>query len=214
MIPPASNPIGPLSPALARSIRRLVWICVLIGVLEVIPEKGVAATVVRWCSPDGTGSGIDSSSPMALNYHTFTNTFLSNPDENAFVFKLLPSVTDYLITTNLAIPESISNGLLAQLRITIEGQGATPDAVRLVNRSPYENSAFKNPDYIIALNRTVPAGTAAPITADRIVIENLLLDGGWAWKMDQVKAPAFGQGYKNSPLNLAKNRSSEKAYCA
>lgn len=36
--------------------------------------------------------------------------------------------------------------------------------------------------------------------AARVVLENLLLDGNWQWKLDQYHAPAYAEGYKNAPL--------------
>ena len=140
---------------------------------------------------------------MAFSSITFGHTITNAPGEPEFEFRLLPSATlDYQITAPIVLPASLDGARLSQLRIWIKGQGPTPDEVRLVNRSPLVGAGFPNPDYVIALNLSLANSGGAPITADRLVVENLLLDGGWDWKMDQIATLNSAQGYKNAPLNL------------
>jgi len=70
---------------------------------------------------------------MTLNYVTFTNLLRSVTNQPAVILKLLPSTNAYLIDKVLVIPDEIGVGVLTNLNLTIEGLGATPDAVRLLN---------------------------------------------------------------------------------
>jgi hypothetical protein len=161
------------------------------------------ANFIRWFAPGGTGNGESSNSPMTLNYVTFTNLLRSRTNQPTVIFKLLPSTNAYEIDRVLVIPDEIGVGILTNLNLTIEGLGATPDAVRLVNVAV--KGTYRNPDYILQLDRTVEQSFSPPNNkikrmAARVVIENLLLDGNWQWKMDQYDAPAYAEGYKNAPL--------------
>ncbi len=139
---------------------------------------------------------------MALNQANFAS-LLQTSGENEFILKLLPSATtDYLITQVLEIPATIPVSRLVNLRIKIEGTGASPDLVRLVNSAP--KGSYNFPDYILKLDRnveeTLPSGEKIFRMSANIVVDNLLLDGNWQWKLDQYHAPAHAQGYKNAPL--------------
>ena len=157
-----------------------------------------------WCSPNGTGTGTLPSSPKTFNQQTFSSTLNGNPGETEFIFRLLPSALDYQLTAAIAFEDSLPGTRLGQLKVTIQGEGESSDAVRLVNRAPLINGAFPWLDPVLSLGAERPSGisTIAPITAERLIVRNLLIDGGWAWKMQQIGAPALGMGYKNSPLNL------------
>jgi len=138
---------------------------------------------------------------MALNYVNFTN-LLRTPGETNFTFKLLPSVTAYPINGMLVIPKEMGAGVLTNLNLVIEGVGSTPDAVRLLNVAPKGSYSF--PDHILKLdlsyNEALNPSNRIFRMAARIVIQNLLLDGNWQWKIDQYLAPAYAKGYKNAPL--------------
>jgi hypothetical protein len=139
---------------------------------------------------------------MTLNYVTFTN-LLRRTNETTFLFKLLPSTNAYPIDRVLVIPDELEVGVLTNLNLTIEGVGATPDLVRLVNVAP--KGSYDFPDYILKLDRTVEQSFSPPNNKiyrmpARVVIQNLLLDGNWQWKLDQYHAPAYAEGYKNAPL--------------
>lgn len=159
------------------------------------------ADIIRWFSPTGTGTGIASTNPMALNYFNFTNQ-LCTPGETNFTFKLLPSATAYPIDRVLVIPNEMAVGVLTNLNLTIEGIGSTPESVRLVNIAPKGSYSF--PDHILKLdlsyNEALNPSNRIFRMAARVVIQNLLLDGNWQSKMDQYQAPAYAQGYKNAPL--------------
>lgn len=64
--------------------------------------------------------------------------------------------------------------------------------------------SYPNPDYVIKMNLegASPGSGQAPVNAACIVIENLLIDGNWNWKLDQLTYPERVANYKNSPLNL------------
>jgi hypothetical protein len=138
---------------------------------------------------------------MALNHVNFAN-LLRTPGETNFTFKLLPSATAYPIDRVLVIPNEMAVGVLTNLNLTIEGIGSTPESVRLVNIAPKGSYSF--PDYILKLdlsyNEALNPSNRIFRMAARVVIQNLLLDGNWQWKMDQYQAPAYAQGYKNAPL--------------
>jgi hypothetical protein len=138
---------------------------------------------------------------MALNHVNFTN-LLRTPGETNFTFKLLPSATAYPIDRVLVIPNEMAVGVLTNLNLTIEGVGSTPDAVRLLNVAP--KGSYRFPDHILKLdlsyNEALNPSNRIFRMAARVVIQNLLLDGNWQWKMDKYQAPAYAQGYKNAPL--------------
>lgn len=101
------------------------------------------------------------------------NSFLDNNSETEFFIHLLPSSTDYEVTTRILIPDHTS---LADLKISITGEGDHPEETRLVNKTALGTGGYENPDYIIALNRSRPGASSedAPITALQLVVENLL----------------------------------------
>jgi hypothetical protein len=176
----------------------------LLGLLLLIATVGgtrAQANFIRWFSPTGTGNGESSNSPMTLNYVTFTN-LLRRTNETTFIFRLLPSTNAYQIDKVLVIPDEIGVGVLTNLNLTIEGLGATPDAVRLLNVVP--KGTYGNPDHILKLDRSIKVPLTYPNEvsrmAARVVVQNLLLDGNWDWKMVGIHAPAYDQGYKNAPL--------------
>jgi hypothetical protein len=139
---------------------------------------------------------------MTLNYVTFTDLLRSRTNEPTIIFKLLPSTNAYLIDKVLVIPDDIGVGILTNLNLTIEGLGATPDAVRLLNVAV--KGSYGNPDHILKLDRSIKVPLTYPNEvsrmAARVVVQNLLLDGNWDWKMAGIHAPAYDQGYKNAPL--------------
>ena len=158
------------------------------------------AVTHRWYAPSGTGDGTTNTTPLSFSAANF-NAFLTDSGETEFVIHFLPSTTNYNVESALMIP---SRNDLASLKISIIGEGAHPEEVRLINATPPSGSGkFPHTDPIIALNREQAAvGTNAPTTALQLVVENLLLDGNWEAKMEEFGHPALGQNYKNAPLNL------------
>lgn len=107
----------------------------LAGALVGMKSNRVLALEV-WCSPNGTGTGTLPSSPKTFNQQTFSSTLNGNPGETEFIFRLLPSALDYQLTAAIAFEDSLPGTRLGQLKVTIQGEGESSDAVRLVNRAP------------------------------------------------------------------------------
>lgn len=160
---------------------------------------GRAQALERWFLPGASGSGTSIGTPARFDADAFKQVLESNPSETSFVFSLLPSESDYAVEKAIELPARAG---LGQLQVTIRGLGNRSEEVRLINTAPLtSNGGYPHLDPILKLDLE-QGGASVPETAAQIIVEKLLLDGNWGWKMAGIGHPSRGQGYKNAPLKL------------